>query len=354
MAMNTHQVAQATKQTADDQTAAKENQKKQSKSATDLVMDAFQGHANKLAAQLGKSIDPQKWLATVVNAIASNPDLVRALIESPRTVIACAYQAAELGFEPNTPLGLCYIIPRHAKDKVASEKAGQDVWKWQATFQLGYKGVLTLAYRSGEISYVDVEAVYEKDHFRYQLGTSHLLEHIPYMGADRGKVTHYYAVVELKNGVGKPLFKVWGYDQVMQHAIAFSSSYNKQYKKFFGPWGTNFDSMAEKTVLLDCLNLAPKSTQMSSALANDGTVKSIPLSGEVTNILSAPNEIFNSEEAQQLGADQPAQLENRESVPTGETAEAVAERLKLKKGSDLQPQPVRIKKDGQMSPDDVI
>lgn len=346
MAMNTHQVSQAATGAKNpvDAAQAKENQKKKARTVTDTVMDAFQGHVDKIAAQLGKSLDPQKFMASTVNAIARDPNLARCMLESPRTVIGGVYVAASLGFEINSPIGLCYLIPRYGKDKIASDKAGEDIYKWQANFQLGYQGTVTLLYRSGEISYIGTEEVYEEDHFKYQLGTNPFIEHIPYDGPNPGKVIKYYAVVKLKNGGS--LFKVWSAEKVLEHAKQFSSSYSKKYDNFSGPWGKNFASMAKKTVLLDCMKLAPKSTQLAVSLATDNTVKSIPIDGsQGVSMLTAPNELFELE-----NADAPQALPNNQSEeqPTGESAEDLRERLGLKRGSELPP------KEGQMPVDAVI
>ena len=352
MSMNTHQIANANgAKTAEAAAPTKEEQKAKAKTATDIVAEKLEGHLDKIAMQLGKTIDPQKFMASCINAIARDPNLIRALSESPRTVVGAVYQAAECGFEPNTSLGNCYIIPRYAKDKVASEKAGRDVYKWQATFQHGYKGVKELAYRSGQIDYLDAMEVYEKDEFDYMLGTTRYLKHKPYDGENPGKVVKYYAICKLK-GSNEPLFKVWSADKVMGHAKRKSSSYNDKYKRFYGPWDTDFESMAKKTVLLDVLNLAPKSLQFAAQIAADSSVKSIPLEGSgAVSMLLQPNEVYETEDA--LAAPpETALLPGGEegNGPTGESVEKLKERLNLATGADLKPR----QKAANLNPEDVI
>ena len=92
-------------------------------------------------------------------------------------------QAAQLGVEPNTPIGQAYLIP----------------YGNQVQFQLGYKGLIDLAYRSGEVQSIQAHEVHENDTFEYELGLNPKLKHVPAM-KDRGPVILYYAVIKLKNG----------------------------------------------------------------------------------------------------------------------------------------------------------
>lgn len=132
-------------------------------------------------------------------------------------------------------------------------------------FQLGYKGLIDLAYRSGEVSSIQAHEVHENDVFEYEYGLDPKLKHVPAQ-KDRGNVIMYYAVLKLKNGgVG---FEVMSRDDVEKFAMKKSKAYSS------GPWQTDFDEMAKKTVLKKVLKYAPLKTEFARAVATDETVKS--------------------------------------------------------------------------------
>ena len=99
------------------------------------------------------------------------------------SIVKCVIEACQLGLEVNSPLGLAYLIP----------------YKDECTLQIGYKGYIQLAYRSGKVKNISAEVVYENDQFAVQLGTNRSLHHVPAMG-DRGKPLGAYTVASLVNG----------------------------------------------------------------------------------------------------------------------------------------------------------
>ena len=338
MAMNTHQMAQAAqKGAANGEVAGKqgtadaEKAKKRLASPSERAQKNLDKYMEMIKRSLGNKVNPLEFANAIVNAVATDPNLLKAMDESPASFIGAVLQAAILGLVPNTPLGHAYLIAYYAKDKIASQKEGRDVFKWQVNFQMGYRGILELVNRSGELSYVNAEVVYEKDYFDYIQGTERWLKHKPYDGVDAGKPIKFWAIFKTKGG--EDVFKVWSYDKVLDHAMKFSKSYNAQYKKFFGPWGNNFEAMAKKTVLLDVLNYAPRSTTLAAQLASDNTTKTLPANNaDGINMLMMPNEDFEPTQAQ-LGAEEPKQLEV-EGDPQA-TAANVREQFGLKRGSEI-------------------
>jgi recombination protein RecT len=147
-------------------------------------------------------------------------------------------QAAQLGVEPNTPLGQAYLIP------YANKKMGIV----ECQFQLGYKGMLDLAYRSGEISVMAAHVVYENDQFDYALGLDDKLSHKP-ARSNRGVAIFVYAFYKGKSGSYG--YEVMSIEDIKQHAKQYSKSYSD------GPWVTNFEEMAKKTVIKKVLKYAP-------------------------------------------------------------------------------------------------
>ena len=191
-------------------------------------------------------ITPERFTRMVLTALSSTPKLQTCTAES---FLGAMMQAAQLGVEPNTPLGQAYLIP----------------YGNACQFQLGYKGLIDLAYRSGEVSSIQAHEVHEGDTFEYEYGLDPKLKHIPAM-KDRGPVVMYYAVLKLKNGgVG---FEVMSREDVEKFARKKSKTFTK------GPWQTDFDEMAKKTVLKKVLKYAPLKTEFVKAVATDETVKS--------------------------------------------------------------------------------
>lgn len=210
-------------------------------------------------------ITPERFTRMVLTALSSSPKLQAC---TPMSFMGAMMQAAQLGVEPNTPLGQAYLIP----------------YGGVCQFQLGYKGLIDLAYRSGEVSSIQAHEVHENDTFTYEYGLEPKLRHVPAQ-TDRGPVTFYYAVLKLKNGgVG---FEVMSRDDVETFARKKSKAYNN------GPWKTDFDEMAKKTVLKKVLKYAPLKTEFARAVASDESVKTMKMD-EPADMLDAPNEMYTT------------------------------------------------------------
>jgi recombination protein RecT len=163
--------------------------------------------------------------------------------------------AAQLGLEPNTPLGQAYLIPYKNK--------GVD----EVQFQLGYKGLIDLAYRSGEVELVQAHIVYENDEFICEYGLEPKIVHKP-ADSDRGEPIKVYAMFKTKSGGYG--FDVMSMDDVRRHA----EKYSQAYKSGFSPWKTNFEEMAKKTVLKKVLKYAPLKSDFVRAVVQDESIKS--------------------------------------------------------------------------------
>ncbi|MCQ2316357.1 MAG: recombinase RecT [Bacteroidales bacterium] len=202
-----------------------------------------------IKAALPSVITPERFSRIVTTAISSNPKLGQC---TPNSFLGAMMQAAQLGVEPNTPLGQAYLIPYMNHGKL------------ECQFQLGYKGLIDLAYRSGEISTIQAQIVYENDEFEYSFGLEPTLKHIPARG-DRGASTHVYAVYRKKDGGYG--YEAMSMDEVRKHASKYSKSYGN------GPWKTNFEEMAKKTVLKRLLKLAPLRSDFQRSLSADESIK---------------------------------------------------------------------------------
>lgn len=196
-------------------------------------------------------ITPERFTRMTLSALSVNPKLASC---TPKSFLGAMMSAAQLGLEPNTPLGQAYLIPYKNK--------GVD----EVQFQIGYKGLIDLAYRSGEVEVVQAQIVYENDEFECEYGLEPKLVHKP-ADKDRGEAVKVYAVFKTKSGGYG--FEVMSMDDVRKHASNHSQSYNSS----FSPWKSNFEEMAKKTVLKKVLKYAPMKSDFVRGIVQDETIK---------------------------------------------------------------------------------
>lgn len=202
-----------------------------------------------IAKALPAVITPERFTRMVLSAISVNPKLAEC---TPKSFLGAMMTAAQLGVEPNTALGQAYLIPFRNHGIM------------ECQFQLGYKGLIDLAYRSGDVSIIQAHVVYENDEFTYELGLDPMLKHKP-AAANRGEPIAYYAMFKTKDGGYG--FEVMSIDDVRDHAKRYSKSFSN------GPWQSNFDEMAKKTVLKRVLKYAPLKSDFVRGMAQDETIK---------------------------------------------------------------------------------
>jgi len=232
-------------QQATAQAAPRQNDEKASMQA---YIKQMQGEIKKA---LPAVMTPERFTRIVLSALSANPKLAQT---TPQSFLGAMMTAAQLGVEPNTPLGQAYLIPYYNSKARRSE----------CQFQLGYKGLIDLAYRSGEVSVIQAQVVYENDDFTYSFGLNPELKHTP-AHRDRGEPIYVYAVFRTKDGG-------FGYDVMsMEDVRAFAQQYSKAYGS--GPWQTDFEAMAKKTVLKRVLKYAPLKSDFLRGVAQDNTVK---------------------------------------------------------------------------------
>lgn len=221
-------------------------------------------------------ITPERFTRMVLSALSATPKLAEC---SPQSFLAAMMTAAQLGVEPNTALGQAYLLPYRNHGNM------------ECQFQLGYKGLIDLAYRSGEVSVIQAHTVYENDVFEYELGMDPKLRHVP-AKADRGEAVAYYAMFKTKDGGYG--FEVMSVDDVQRHAQRYSKSYGSG----SSPWRSNFDEMAKKTVLKRALKYAPLKSDFVRGVAQDETIKA-ELSDEM---YAVPDETVFDAEGEEIGS----------------------------------------------------
>lgn len=204
-----------------------------------------------IEAALPSVLTGERFSRMILSAMSTTPQLAAC---TPQSFLGAMMQAAQLGVEPNTPLGQAYLIPFRNKGVL------------ECQFQLGYKGLIDLAYRSGAVKDIQAHEVHENDVFEYELGLTPILKHKPAM-KNRGEVIAYYAIYHTKDGGYG--FEVMSKEDIQKYAEGYSQSY----KSTYSPWTNNFDEMAKKTVIKKCLKYAPLKTEFIRQLAADNTIK---------------------------------------------------------------------------------
>jgi recombination protein RecT len=213
---------------------------------TMTMRDWINKSEKQIAKALPSAITPERFARMAMTAVTMNPDLGKC---TPPSFIGAMLQAASLGLEPNTPLGQAYLIPYN------NYKSGEK----EAQFQIGYRGLIELAHRSGEFKSIEAHIVYENDEFEYELGLEPKLRHKPAM-KNRGEIVWVYAVYKLQSGGYG--FEVMSKDDINEHRKKYS-------KARTSPWDTAWEGMAKKTVIKQALKYAPLKSEFVRAMTNE-------------------------------------------------------------------------------------
>ena len=208
---------------------------------------------SKFREVLGKNAEG--FVGSLLSLVKNNELLLKA---APNTVIAAAMQAATLKLPINQNLGLAYIVPYW------NSKAKEN----QAQFQMGWKGLVQLAERTGQYKTINASVVYEGQIEDIDFITGNII---------RGRkisdtVVGYVAYIEFLNGFSKTFYM--SKEEVEAHA----SKYSQSYRKGFGVWKDNFDAMALKTVIklliskYGIMSIEMESSSLARALAADQAI----------------------------------------------------------------------------------
>lgn len=200
---------------------------------------------------LPRHITPDRMSRIVLTAIRTTPKLEQC---TPSSFLACAMSLAQLGLEPNTPLGFAYLIPRNMENKRTGRK------EMTCTLIIGYQGMMDLARRSGQVLGLRAHAVRQGDEFRYSLGAAPMIHHVPSEDPEREArpITHAYAVASIRDG--GEAFAVLSLAQI-------NARRNRSMAKDAGPWRTDFEAMCLKTAMRALFPWIPKSAEMARAEA---------------------------------------------------------------------------------------
>ena len=208
-----------------------------------------------MALALPKHVTADRLARIALTEVRKNPKLMRC---DQASFLGAVMQCAALGLEPGGALGHCYLLPFEKREKVGGQ------WKTVRTdvqFILGYRGMIDLARRSGQIVSLEARAVYAKDKFEVELGLDSNIVHKPaWEEADRGQLTFVYAVAKLVGGGVQ-------FDVMSRAEIEKVRARSKA--KDNGPWVTDFDQMSVKTVVRRLFKYLPVSIEIQRAVGLD-------------------------------------------------------------------------------------
>lgn len=235
-------------------TGAAAPQREKPKSLAALLVDP--SIKQQMALALPKHMTADRLARIALTEIRKVPKLAQC---NQTSFLGAIMQCAALGLEPGGALGHAYLLPFDKRQKNA-----QGRWETVDTevqLIVGYRGMIDLARRSGQIQSLEARAVYAKDEFHVELGLDSTIVHKPaWDEVDRGPLVFAYAVAKLKDGGVQ-------FDVMSRAEIEKIRARSKA--KDSGPWVTDFDEMAKKTVVRRLFKYLPVSIEIQRAVGLD-------------------------------------------------------------------------------------
>lgn len=224
------------------------------------------------AKLLPAHVSPEKLIKVALNCVSRTPALAQCDMVS---VAQCVATCAELGLMPGGALGGAYLVP----------------YKTTCTLVIGYRGFVELMRRSGELEAIDARVVHERDEFRWREGLVRELVHVPCLEVDPGPMKLVYTILRFRGGATQ--VEVMSRAQVDAIRARSRSSGN-------GPWVSDYEEMAKKTVVRRAAKLAPMSSELARAIeAEEDDAVASP------EMPSPPPPTATAELARALGAGEP-------------------------------------------------
>jgi len=239
------------------------------------------------AAFGGREDDAKTFCSEMLDLYGEGGDYLQKC--DPQAIIAQCLKAAQLNLPIIKSLGYAYIVP----------------YKGTPTFIIGWKGLIQLAMRSGQYKYINADAIYEGELVKF----NRLSGSVEITGEPTSdKAIGYFAYFQLLNGFEHTVY------MTKEQVEAYGKKYSKTYNN--GPWQTEFDAMAKKTVLRKALSFGPKSTVMQSVevhevqAAQTAAQADIIQNANTGDIIDMPETTVKEAPVQQAPAENPAPQPN--------------------------------------------
>ena len=243
-----------------------------------IKSDVYQ---NLIKQTLGDPKKAERYTAAIMSAVATNPQLQQC---EAKTILSGSLLAESLGLAHSPQLGQYYLVPFKVKAKNGIPE------HYDASFILGYRGLIQLAIRSGNYKHINVMEIKEGELVSYNPFDEEIVFNPVQDVDEREKIPTigYYAMFEYINGFKKVMY--WSKSQMLAHADRFSPAFSKAaYEKlqrgeipqqdlwrYSSFWYKNFDEMAKKTMLRQLISKwGVMSTEMVQAVTLDNTATEV-------------------------------------------------------------------------------
>jgi recombination protein RecT len=273
-----------------------------------------------LPSTVAKFLTPERITKMTLAAISRSPQLLLCTRES---ILRSVMDAVSLGLEPAGPLGHAYLVPFNKN--VKDERGNWQKIK-EAQLIIGYRGFIALARRSGEIQSVNANVIYSRDRYRVNLAES-TVEHEPYMPemptAEEAEAKEIDAVDLMHRGAPVAVYSVAQFVGGGRHVDFMTIGDVERIRSRSksgddGPWQTDYDEMARKTVIRRAAKYWPLSTELASALeidSQDDVVVSNGVRPAVVHELPAPSVVAGTTNAAPVSGDSDAHDDSADEAP---------------------------------------
>jgi len=196
---------------------------------------------------IANKLTPEKMARIALNELRSNAYLAKIAMDNPSSFLNAIIQASHLGLEIGGVLGQAYLVP----------------FKGEIKMMPGYRGLISLARRSGEINSINAQVVYENDEFDLELGLETKVRHKPKLDGDRGEPIISYMVAHFKDGGSH--FEWMTVAEIMSIKARSTAVQSAAKSGKTTPWDTDRDEMIKKTVIRRGWKYLPMSIEMQDA-----------------------------------------------------------------------------------------
>jgi recombination protein RecT len=204
----------------------------------ETITQLLKAYNSQIAAALPRHLDADRMSRVALTEIRRNPKLMAC---NPISLFGAIIQASQLGLEIGS--GGAHLVPYGKEVQMIPD----------------YRGLMSIARRSGDINVIYAQIVHENDTFDYQFGTQYFLHFKP-AKTTRGKIIGCFAIANFKDGASQfEYMTVDDIDDIRQRSKA----------KDKGPWVTDYEAMAKKTVLRQLCKFLPASIELQRAVTLD-------------------------------------------------------------------------------------
>lgn len=281
-------------------------------SLSDQIVALMLPQEKSLKETLNGKVEYTSFVRSVCNTVIEDPKLQQAIQASPKTFFDAVRKGAEYGLEFNKTLGYAYLIPFNNK----RYRNGEWEKVLEVQFQPGYRGIRKLLLDTKEVKLIDAQPVYAKEvetgKFKLVRGINPEFKHEPICFGDRGEIVGYYGLVVMMDPSIPPIVETMSKDDVIKFAKQYSKTYNKEKNTFSGPWGSDFDSMAKKTLMLKAMKNAPIKNEFINTIVAEETEP------EVDDNLTRAEAIVNAVSESPLNNAEPTPKEETQEEPPPE------------------------------------